>query len=86
DMRGPFVDAALAQIAIVPDSLKGMASGLAPHADAAQRKRLDAAVAKSIKAFAAFETFLKNRREALPSQTAVGGESYRFFLSNVALY
>lgn len=86
DMRGPFVDAALAQIAIVPDSLKGMASGLAPHANAGQRKRLDAAVAKSIKAFAAFETFLKNRREALPSQTAVGGESYRFFLSNVALY
>lgn len=86
DMRGPFVDAALAQIAIVPDSLRGMARGLAPHASGAQRKRLDAAVDKAIKAFAAYASFLQGRRATLPDQTAVGVESYRYFLGNVALY
>lgn len=86
DMRGPFVDAALAQIAIVPDSLRGMARGLAPHANGAQRKRLDAAVDKAIKAFAAYASYLQGRRATLPDQTAVGVESYRYFLGNVALY
>jgi len=86
DMRGPFVDAALAQIAIVPDSLRGMSRGLAPHANGAQRKRLDAAVDKAIKAFAAYASYLQGRRASLPDQTAVGVESYRYFLGNVALY
>lgn len=86
DMRGPFVDAALAQIAIVPDSLRGMARGLAPHASGAQRKRLDASVDKAIKAFAAYASYLQGRRATLPDQTAVGAESYRYFLGNVALY
>ncbi len=86
DMRGPFVDAALAQIAIVPDSLRGMARGLAPHASGAQRKRLDAAVDKAINAFAAYASYLQGRRASLPDQTAVGAESYRYFLGNVALY
>lgn len=86
DMRGPFVDAALGQIAIVPDSLSQMAHGLEPHADAAQRKRLNAAVERSIKAFAAFGRYLEGRRGALPAQTAVGAESYQYFLSQVALY
>ena len=86
DMRGPFVDAALAQIAIVPQSLRGMERGLAPHADAAQRKRLGTAVEKSIKAFAAFGRYLEAKRTGLPAQTAVGAQSYQYFLSNVALY
>lgn len=86
DMRGPFVDAALGQIAIVPDSLSHMARGLEPHADTAQRKRLNAAVERSIKAFAAFGRYLEGRRGALPAQTAVGAESYQYFLSEVALY
>jgi hypothetical protein len=86
DMRGPFVDAALGQIAIVPDSLSQMARGLEPHADTAQRKRLNAAVERSIKAFAAFGRYLEGRRGALPAQTAVGAESYQYFLSQVALY
>jgi len=86
DMRGPFVDAALGQIGIVPDSLRQMARGLEPHADAAQRKRLNAAVERSVKAFAAFGRYLEGRRGALPAETAVGAESYQYFLSQVALY
>ncbi|AOG00702.1 hypothetical protein BSY18_646 [Blastomonas sp. RAC04] len=86
DMRGPFVDAALGQIAIVPDSLRQMERGLEPHADAAQRKRLNAAVERSVKAFAAFGRYLESRRGALPAETAVGAESYQYFLSQVALY
>ncbi|WP_439468671.1 DUF885 family protein [Blastomonas fulva] len=86
DMRGPFVDAALGQIAIVPDSLRQMARGLEPHADAAQRKRLNAAVERSVKAFAVFGRYLEGRRGALPAETAVGAESYQYFLNQVALY
>ncbi len=86
DMRGPFVDAALGQIGIVPDSLRQMARGLEPHADAAQRKRLNAAVERSVKAFAAFGRYLEGRRGALRAETAVGAESYQYFLSQVALY
>ncbi|WP_439485514.1 DUF885 family protein [Blastomonas fulva] len=86
DMRGPFVDAALGQIAIVPDSLRQMARGLEPHADAAQRKRMNAAVERSVKAFAVFGRYLEGRRGALPAETAVGAESYQYFLSQVALY
>jgi len=86
DMRRPFVDAALGQIAIVPDSLRQMARGLEPHADAAQRKRMNAAVERSVKAFAVFGRYLEGRRGALPAETAVGAESYQYFLSQVALY
>lgn len=86
DMRGPFVDAALGQIAIVPDSLRQMASGLEPHADAAQRKRLNAAVERSITAFAAFGRHLEGARPGLPAETSVGANSYQYFLSKVALY
>lgn len=86
DMRAPFVDAALGQIAIVPDSLRQMASGLEPHADAAQRKRLNAAVERSITAFAAFGRHLEGARAGLPAETSVGANSYQYFLSKVALY
>ncbi len=85
DMRGPFVDVALGQIAQVPASLDGMAAGLAPFADAGQRARLKASVAGAIRAFAGFEAFLKAKRAGLPVTTAVGADSYRFFLDRVAL-
>lgn len=85
DMRGPFVDVALAQIGQVPESLNGMAAGLAPFAAAGQRGRLETVVAAAIRAFAGFEAFLKVKRTGLPTTTAVGAGSYRFFLDQVAL-
>ncbi len=85
DMRGPFVAVALGQVKLVPDSLHGMAAGLAPFADAGQRRRLDAAVVKTIAAFETFEAFLLAKRGGLPVETAVGEASYRFFLREVAL-
>ena len=85
DMRGPFVDVALGQIGQVPDSLNGMAAGLASFADAGQQARLKASVAGAIRAFTGFEAFLKAKRAGLPATTAVGAGSYRFFLSQVAL-
>lgn len=86
DMRGPFVDVALGQLAEVPESLRGMAAGLAPHADAGQRKRLVAVLDKAIAAFADYAAFLKSKRAGLSEQTAVGRESYRYFLGNVGIY
>ena len=86
DMRGPFVDVALGQLAEVPESLRGMAAGLAPHADAGQRKRPVAVLDKAIAAFADYAAFLKSKRAGLSEQTAVGRESYRYFLGNVGIY
>ncbi len=86
DMRGPFVDVALGQLADVPESLRGMATGLAPYADAAQKKRLGVVVEKAIAAFAGYTEFLKSKRAGLSEQTAVGRESYLYFLGNVGIY
>src|SRR5690606_2997752 len=86
DMRGPFVDAALAQVAQVPSSLNGMVAGIDPHATPGQRRQLRTAADKAIAAFADFEAFLKARRAGLSDATAVGRDSYRYFLGSVALY
>lgn len=86
DMRGPFVDVALGQLADVPESLHGMAAGLAPYADVAQKKRLGAVVDRAIAAFAGYAEFLKSKRAGLSEQTAVGRESYLYFLGNVGIY
>ncbi|MCF8882592.1 DUF885 domain-containing protein [Erythrobacter sp. SN021] len=86
DMRDPFVDAALAQLGMVPRSLRGMVAGLEPHATPEQRKALVASVENAIAAAAQFGEFLENNRDGLPDSTAVGEESYRFFLNEVALY
>lgn len=86
DMRGPFVDAALHQIGEVPASLDGMVAGIDPHATPAQRRRLKDAKKKAHAAFADFAAFLKAKRAGLSDTTAVGRDSYRYFLGSVALY
>ncbi|WP_052071645.1 DUF885 family protein [Sphingopyxis sp. MWB1] len=86
DMRGPFVKAALHQIGAVPVSVNGMIEGLKPYASARQRKLLAVAGTRALAAFADFETHLQSRSVALSQTTAVGRESYIFFLRNVALY
>ncbi|WP_448663930.1 DUF885 family protein [Sphingomonas sp. CJ20] len=86
DMRGPFVDVALHQLADVPASLRGMAAGLAPYADARQQRRMQAAVARAITAFDGYARFLTARRKGLSEATAIGRDSYRYFLDRVALY
>jgi len=86
DMRGPFVDAALSQLDQIPASLRGMVAGLEPHATPAQQEALAAASERAISAAARFGAFLRANREGLPDSTAVGEESYRFFLNEVALY
>lgn len=86
DMRGPFVALALAQLEIVPESLDGMVTGLAPEATPQQRRRLAAARNRAVAAFADYAGFLKARRQGLSNETAIGRESYAFFLRDVALY
>ena len=86
DMRGPFVDAALHQIADVPASLDGMVAGMDSNATLTQRRQLKAAKDKALVAFADFSAHLKAKRPGLSDVTAVGAESYRYFLGSVALY
>lgn len=86
DMRGPFVSAAMGSIALVPESLRGMVRGLEAHATAGQRQRLATASQRAITAFAGFASHLKAKRAGLSDDTAVGRQSYQYFLNNVALY
>lgn len=86
DMRGPFVDVALHQIAEIPSSLREMAAGLQQYASPPQRRRLQAAITKAIAAFEKFDTFLKANRPGLSDETAIGRDSYNFFLRDVAFY
>lgn len=86
DMWGPFVDIALHQLADVGPSLRGMATGLITFANPGQQRRLQAAVTRAITAFDAYGRFLTARRKGLPEGTAVGRDSYRYFLGEVALY
>jgi hypothetical protein len=86
DLRGPFVDAALHQLELVPASLRDMVAGLGDHATAAQMRRLQAALVRSLAAFENYEALLRSRRVGLSDATAVGESSYRYFLREVALY
>lgn len=86
DMRGPFVDAAETQLSRIPGSLRAMVVGLEPHATPAQREALAASAEATIAAAAQFGDFLEAKRAGLTESTAVGEDSYRFFLSQVALY
>jgi len=86
DMRGPFVDVALRQVADVPASLRGMVTGLKPYATPAQQRRMQAALGKAISAFDTFGAHLNARRAGLAAETAVGRDGYSFFLGQVALY
>src|SRR5690606_21603818 len=51
DMRGPFVDVALAGLDRVAPSLRGMATGLEPFMTAAQVRRTQAAIERAVAAF-----------------------------------
>lgn len=87
DMRGPFVRATFPVLLGIPDSLRGMLAGLEPYAKGREASRLKAAVEKTISAFAAYEQFLqKAALKDLSEETAVGRDSYAFFLNEVALY
>lgn len=86
DIRGPFADAALEQMTIVPDSLQGMAEGLKPYADQHQQARLRAAVERAIVAFDDYRGFVEGRRTSSSGETAVGRVGYEFFLREVARY
>lgn len=86
DMRGPFVRASFPELERIPASLRGMVAGLVPYADARQSDKLKAAAEKAIAAFAAYEAFLKKSSAGVSEQTAVGRDSYAFFLKEVALY
>lgn len=86
DMRGPFVDVTVGVLKDIPASLNAMAAGLAPFADAGQERRMRIALAKALTAFEGFNAFLTAKRRGLSERTAVGRDSYRYFLGQVALY
>ncbi|WP_114953932.1 DUF885 family protein [Sphingosinicella terrae] len=85
DMRGPFVDVALGGLDRVAPSLQGMATGLEPFMTPTQERRTRGALERAVAAFEAYRAFLQQRRDGLPSETAVGRQGYEYFLSQVAL-
>lgn len=87
DMRGPFVQATFPMLGRVPDSVRGMVAGLAPYVKGREARKLKATAEKAISAFAAYEQFLQKAVSTnLSRETAVGRDSYAFFLNKVALY
>lgn len=86
DIRAPFRRVGLQMLARVPDSLQSMAAALAPEIPVELRARLGDAVEASLVAFADFTDFVRAQDNGLAETTAVGRESYLFFLDEVALY
>jgi len=86
DIREPFREAGLAMLERVRESLNGMAEGLRPRLPEAMRTDFDAALENALEAFEGFTAFLREAGGDLPQETAVGEESYRFFLERVAHY
>lgn len=86
DRRGPFVDVALAQLKHVPESLTGMHQGLKGYIDASQYAAIEEDIDVALSAFDRFGDFLREERDSLSEEIHVGGDSYQFFLREVALY
>ena len=86
EMRRPFVNVCLMRLKKVTESLAGLETGLQDQLNSEEQARLQKSIAVAAKAFQDFQQFLHSRTSGLPTQTAVGPDSYAYFLKHVALY
>jgi hypothetical protein len=84
-LAGPFARLALAELADIRPRLLKSVQELKPNLDPAATGGLDAATGKAVSALETYRDWLSQRLPAMPAQTAIGRESYVFFLKNVAL-
>ncbi|HEX3320287.1 MAG TPA: DUF885 domain-containing protein [Terriglobales bacterium] len=85
DIPAPFASLAVDRLANIRSSLQQSVTALKPKLDANTSKDLDAKAQQAIQALEDYREWLQARVPNLPSETAVGRDSYIFFLKNVAL-
>jgi uncharacterized protein (DUF885 family) len=81
----PFARLALAQLADIRSRLLKSAQELKPNLDATAAGTLEEVTEKAVSALESYRDWLNQRLPTMPAQTAIGRESYVFFLKNVAL-
>jgi uncharacterized protein (DUF885 family) len=82
---GPFARLALAELADIRPRLMKSVQELKANLESDAAGGLEAAADKAVSALESYRDWLNQRLPAMPAQTAIGRESYVFFLKNVAL-
>ncbi len=85
DMRQPFAKLAIDALEDVPARFAAMVNALGPQLDEATRQELLKAMPAAIDALLQFRSWLQEKLESLPPDTAIGRENYEYFLKQVAL-
>jgi len=85
DVRQPFAELAFAALDQVSERTRRMETALAPQLTAANNQALQAATPAAVDALNDYRTWLKKILPKARKDTAIGRESYLFFLRNVAL-
>ncbi len=85
DMRQPFAKLAIDALEDVPARFAAMVNALGPQLDEASRQELLKAMPAAIDALLQFRSWLQEKLESLPPDTAIGRENYEYFLKQVAL-
>ncbi|HZJ54903.1 MAG TPA: DUF885 family protein [Myxococcaceae bacterium] len=84
-MRGPFLRVALEQLRDVRPRLSRMAKALRPVLTGDAAGAIGPSAERAGAALESFRTWLEQRANGLPEETAIGREAYLFFLREVAL-
>ena len=82
---GPFARGAIADLDDIGPRLTRAMTALRPLLPEESRASLDAETARAVQALEAYRSWLQSRVDVLPTEVAVGRESYLFFLRKVAL-
>ena len=85
DMRQPFVRLAITALENLAERCRAMNEALSPQLSAADQEAFRSATNRAIRALKQFSAWLKDRVSAARQDTAVGRESYLYFLRNIAL-
>ena len=84
-MRGPFLRVALDQLRDVRPRLSRMAEALRPVLSGNAATAIGPSADRAAAALESFRSWLEQRAKGLPEKTAVGRETYLYFLREVAL-
>ena len=84
-MSAPFASLAVDRLGDIRSSMQQSVAALKPRLEAKAAKDLDTKTEQAIQALESYRDWLNTRLPNLASETAVGRDSYIFFLKNVAL-
>lgn len=85
EARRPFAELAIGELKTVRDRLSTVSTALAPLLTPTEASELPSATEAAIVALERYREWLASRVAQLPADTAIGRETYVWFLSHVAL-